>query len=170
MASTFKLIEATTLTTTQASVTFSIIPATFTDLCIKTSLRCGSTGVQIGETLVSFNSNSTNQASKRIFAYILGEVGQTRTDLLLGNLPSVSNLANTFSNDEATIFNYAGSNNKTANFYSAADSTNTDTYSKFLNITGSRWSNVSPIHSVTFTSNADFQIGSSFYLYGISNS
>jgi len=58
MANTYTLIEAKTLGSNTANVTFSSIPQTYTDLLLKTSLRY--TGSSADSVKMLFNNSSSN--------------------------------------------------------------------------------------------------------------
>ena len=168
MPATYTLISSNVLTTTAASITFSSIPATYTDLVLKCSTRLTGTS---GTTL-SLQLNSDTTANKS-FTQIRGD-GATaasnrstaETNFYIGFQNSSSTTANTFTNAEVYIPNYAGSVNKVASSFSAQESNATTAY---LYATANLWSATTVISGLTITSAGTFAIDSSFYLYGISN-
>ena len=113
MANTYTLIEAKTLTTTTASVTFSSIPQTYTDLLLKTSLRY--TGTNADAVKMLFNNSASNYTAK----WLEGSGASTSSGsqffqgIWIDTVGSSTN-ASTFSNAETYIPNYAGSNYKSA--------------------------------------------------------
>ena len=64
MANTYTLIEAKSLNTTTASITFSSIPQTYTDLLVLVSAR-GDAGGQ-RDCYISFNGSTSNFTNKLI--------------------------------------------------------------------------------------------------------
>ena len=64
MANTYTLIQAQTLVSSAASVTFSSIPGTYTDLKIVASSRNAST---FGTSYVRFNGTTTGYTYRRLF-------------------------------------------------------------------------------------------------------
>jgi hypothetical protein len=167
MANTFVLIQAQNLTSTATSITFSSIPATYTDLLIKSSIRnsgsdpingrltINGTSSGYSETLLygSGSSSAAAQASSGTF------INWTA----LGN--SGSSLSNTFSNGEIYIPNYLVAQNKPILSYSA-DENNSSAANLYFD--APLWSNTSAITSLTLTASlGSFAINSSFYLYGI---
>lgn len=171
MATTYKLIDKTTLTGTQASVTFSSIPNTYTDLLLKVSARDDNSASANGSFYtIGFNGSTTGFTAR----YLRG-TGSAVTSASFaqyaGNSVTTAQTASTFSNDEIYIPNYAGSNNKS---YSSDAVVETNATGAFATLIAGLWSNTAAITSVKIeaaNSGANlFQIGSSFYLYGIKNS
>jgi len=170
MPSTYTLISSNVLSTTAASVTFSAIPSTYTDLVIRSSVRSTDTGIRnIYLALNSITSaysatqvrglDSTASSSNRSgdSSWILGlSVGSTLT-------------ANTFSSNEWYIPNYAGSANKVCSNVNATP--NNSGSNQYDSAVANLLSNTAAITSLTLTdSGTGFAAGSSFYLYGIKNS
>jgi hypothetical protein len=160
MANTYTLIQAQTLASSAASVTFSSIPATYTDLVLRVSAR-NTTSSEIFD--FGFNGVTTNQSS----TYLNGSgSAATSAQYTLYNRsnPSTST-ASTFSNSEIYIPNYAGNTNKPVSMVGANENNGTTIY---MNTVAGLWSSTAAITSITCT--APFATGSSFYLYGIKNS
>ena len=115
MANTFELIQATTLTASQATITFSSIPSTYTDLCLKLSLRSSSSNDR-RIIFFKFNSVTSGYNDRPIRGYNSGTASQTdnggNTSFAVWDMPAANATANTFSNVELYIPNYAGSTNK----------------------------------------------------------
>jgi hypothetical protein len=110
MANTYTLIEAKSLGSTTATVTFSVIPQTYTDLKLVTSTRCndaGSLGVRI-----SFNGSTSNFSGR----YLQGAGSGTPSSGIDARRAGVSipttYTATTFTNDELYIPNYTSANYK----------------------------------------------------------
>ena len=166
MANTFTLIEAKTLTTTTASVTFSTIPATFTDLCLVFSVRgdAADNGASI-----RFNGSASNLTARNIFGDGSNDTSNISSSSIFfyGGQNSSSWTANTFNNAQVYIPNYAGSNYKSVSADTVNENNGTDAYMSF---TAGLWSDTSAITSVTILpGSGNFVQYSTFYLYGIKN-
>lgn len=172
MPSSRFLIASNTLSSSAASVTFSSIPNTYTDLLVKISAKSdrananddikmlinGSTSSVYGETNVNGNGATAASGNNTNQAYVALRSGST------GGLT-----ANVFSSTEVYVPNYnsvivhpIGSiqvqedNATTARIYATASTFNTS----------------SAITSLTFNiwTGPNFVSGSSFFLYGLKNS
>jgi hypothetical protein len=168
MANTYTLIEAKTLGSTVASVTFSAIPSTYTDLELLVSARLTGSSAPID---VRFNSNSSNYIYRSIFgtgSSVASYTGGITDRISLQYATGTDVTANTFASCKLYIPNYAGSNYKSA----SSDNTqeNNATASVMTMITH-LWSDTTAISSLyVFAGSNDFAINSTFYLYGIKNS
>jgi hypothetical protein len=168
MANTYKLIEAVTLGSDTATVTFSSIPSTYTDLQLLTSVRVDRTGTSVNMGL-RFNSNSSNYTNLALVSY-----GSTADRLYSTGLdqfgywysPGNSATADTFSNQSVYIPNYAGSSNKSVSIDSTSEHNGTDTN---LLIFSGLWDNTAAITSIALSNyqGSNLKSGSTFYLYGI---
>jgi hypothetical protein len=171
MATTFTKIDSVTVGAGgAASVTFSAIPQTYTDLVIKASVRT-SRAFTNDALSIKLNNNTTGYSSKDATYDNGGAVSYT--DLFgVGyaiNTEGNSNTANTFSNQEVYIPNYAGSNNKSFSSESVVENNGTDARVEMM---ASLWANTSAVTSITidvYTGNTLLQY-STFTLYGIKNS
>jgi hypothetical protein len=164
MPVTYKKIATVTVTTaTQAAIEFTSIPATFTDLSIKLSLRDDSANtVQIVN--ISFNGNTANFSGRNVQGNgsVAASFSQARRISLASGASSTSN---TFSNADIYIPNYAGSTNKSF----SGDSVNeNNATASFQSLDAGLWSDTSAITSVTLTPNTgNFVQYSTATLYGI---
>jgi hypothetical protein len=170
MANTYTLIDKSILTGTQASITFSSIPSTYTDLLLKVSARDNNTPSANGSYYtIGFNGSTTGFTAR----YLRGTgsaVTSATFNQYAGNSVTTAQTTNTFSNDEIYIPNYAGSNNKS---YSSDAVVETNAAGAFATLIAGLWSNTAAITSLKIEAAGGgflFQIGSSFYLYGIKNS
>ena len=168
MANTYELIEAKTLSTTTASVTFSSIPQTYTDLNLLCSIRSSRSAVA-ENVLIGFNGSTSSFSSK----IIIGQGGSGVDNATVARFIGVGNgdtsAANTFSNFSVYIPNYTSSNYKS---YSA-DAVNEDNDAlAFACLTAGLWSNTASITSIELTLALanNFKVNCTFYLYGIKNS
>lgn len=170
MANTFTKIAAVTVGSGgAASIDFTSIPGTYTDLCIKISGRTARTNV---EALLSmaFNSSSSNYSNIYIegdgsAAYSFTTSANTYN---VGFVNSSTSTANTFNNTEVYIPNYAGSNYKSFSVDNVDETNGTTIYCHLI---GGIWSDTSAITSITFTpTSGNFVQYSTITLYGISKS
>jgi hypothetical protein len=167
MANTYTLIQAQTLSTTAASVTFSAIPSTYTDLKLVTSLR--STVTNQGNVLVTFNGSSSSLSAIVLYTFSNAAYSYSDTNAF-GALQNPSNAtANTFASGDLYICGYASSNYKSM----STDTVTENNGNAQQIIASSLWSNTAAITSLTMTpqgGTGSIESGSSFYLYGIKNS
>jgi hypothetical protein len=167
MANTFTLIEAKTLSTTTASITFTSIPQTYTDLLIKFSTR-DNAGSYINNMNININESASNFAARTIMLLGGGLSSGTETTNLAFST-SATATANTFTNGEVYFPNYTLSNYKSYSADSASEN-NSATNTGAIYESG-LWSNTAAITSITFTpTSASFVAYSTFELYGIKNS
>jgi hypothetical protein len=160
MANTYEIIDKTILGSTAASVTFTAIPSTYTDLLVKVSSRNTSSS-EIFD--FGFNGVTTNQSS--VYLNGSGSAATSATYTLFGRSVQTGATASTFSNNEIYIPNYAGSTFKSVSIDAVNENNATGAFSSLV---AGLWSSTAAITSITFT--ASFDTGSSFYLYGIKNS
>jgi len=161
-----KLIESKTLASATASIEFTSIPQTFTDLLAWISLRDTATGnafyttISINGSTASFNGNQLIGNSS---------VAAWGTQLRIAGIHSGnSTTANTFSSSSLYIPNYTGSTNKSylGESVSENNSASSDSAYQILNV-GVR-ANTDAITSLTFgTNGTSLAIGSTISLYGI---
>ena len=172
MPSTYTLIKGETLASSAASYTFTAIPSTFTDLVLRWSSRETTAGAFFGSTNLRFNGVATNYS--RTYIWGTGAAASSGRQANAGSLltdegygVSAGNTSNTFSYNEVYLPSYTVSQNKPLSLIYAGENNTTTAYLQPL---AGLWSNTASITSITLTSNSTFDIGSSFYLYGIKNS
>jgi len=169
---TFTLIASSTVGSGGgvASIDFTSIPSTYTDLCLKVSARnTKNASTFLGG--IKFNSITTNFS----FKYLGGSgssafsVGGSGSEELIANGPTST--SDTFSNFELYIPNYAGSLNKSFSLDSVVEDNSSS--GNFLQVYAGLWSNTAAINSISLY---DIAYGSAFfvqhttaYLYGVSN-
>jgi hypothetical protein len=153
-----------------ATIDFTSIPATYTDLIVKTSLRCNNSGADMG-IIISFNGIGTSYADLAAYgngtaAGSVGSSGVAGVYWFYANGNTAT--ANTFSNGEFYIPNYAGSNNKSVSMDSATENNATG---NLMLLASGLWSNSAAINRITLTPNTNsFMQYSTVTLYGIKNS
>lgn len=172
MADTYKLISSVTVGSATGSITFSSIPATYTDLLVKVSPRFSAASAN--KTLViRFNSDASisNYTNKRLSGNGSAASSSSENGYNGGYVSEVnggSSTASTFSNVEIYIPNYAGSNNKPFSVDSAMENNTTTAFAQLL---VNLWNNTAAITSITLVEQGsdNFVQYSTAYLYGISN-
>ncbi len=171
MANTYTLISSTTLGSTTASVTFSSIPQTYTDLLLKISSR--TTNTSFGETIRIRPNNLTTNGSARV---LRGFSGTSTSSYTYSSVLATNNslgdgaTASTFASIDVYIPNYTSSNYKS--FSSDAVSENNAADGR-QDIIASLWSTTAAITSLILDNDStpfSFTANSTFYLYGIRNS
>ena len=170
MATTYSLIEAKTLASPTTSVTFTSIPATYTDLIIKTSVRHDGASAQDTFLITAFNG-ATGFTNTWIRGAGSGTITSSSaivgTASYVGQLPGANATSNTFDNTEIYIPSYRSSQYKPFSVYSVQENNSATAY---MGVTAGLWSNTAAITSIAFSASGNnFVSGSTFYLYGISN-
>jgi len=172
MATTYKLISSVTVGSGGASsIAFTSIPATYTDLVVKYSIRGNNADVYSGTSL-QINGATTTYSSRELAGSGNGVSSDTRTNLANGtfiqNAAGASATASTFSNGEFYIPNYTSSNYKSISNDHVSENNATEAYAA---ITANLFSTGSAITSLTILPlHATLWLQySTAYLYGISN-
>jgi hypothetical protein len=166
MATTYQLISSVTVGSGgAASMSFTSIPATYTDLVVLWSAR--SNDPQPGvNSLISFNGSTSNFSGRYLEGSGLGS-GSGSFARFVGVDNSLNSTGSTFSNNMVYISNYAGSNYKPFSADSAQENNQTQAQQT---LNGGLWSQGTAITSVTITpANGSYVQYSTAYLYGISN-
>jgi len=154
-----------------ATIDFTSIPSTYTDLVVVMSLR--STAVTDLGTIVIiliFNGSSDNRNQIRIYGAGTTTGSDSATSAgIRATLPTTTSTASTFGNLSVYFANYAGSTNKSFSVDSVAE--NNSATSNELDMTAGLWSITSAINSLSFSpTSANFAQYSTATLYGISKS
>jgi hypothetical protein len=170
MPSSRELISSSVLTGSAASVTFSSIPGTYKDLCLRVSTRADAgTADDIQITFNSTNSSYSRTNLKKNGSTITSQRGSSQSYFYMdwsGNGDAMT--ANSFGSAELYIPNYAGSTNKVMSNFGTTENNST---SQYMAIDAGLWSNTAAITSINVLSGlGNFVAGSSFYLYGIKSS
>ncbi len=162
-----KLIESKTLATAQASIEFTSIPQTYTDLLFVLSLRATGTGSDnVADGTVRFNSSTANFSYRFLGGNGINSFsGSGSAAGFIGWHPSSAATSNIFGNASLYIPNYTATTNRSYTVDAVAENNATVTYNCLL---AGLWSNSTVISNVSFfTSATDFAIGSTVSLYGI---
>jgi hypothetical protein len=172
MPVTYTLIASNVLGSDTASVTFSAIPATYTDLVLRASVRT-SRSTSSDQLKITFNGDTATNYSYRT---LLGD-GSAASSNGIGTVSSSINyyvdgntsVSNAFGSTEIYIPNYLAAANKPFSGFSVQE---TDISSAIMTAVASLWRNTAAITSIEIdqVTGPNFLTGSSFYLYGIKNS
>ena len=164
-----QIIQHQELASAQASITFSSIPQTFTDLYLVCSLRySGSFG--IANVTFRLNGSSSSIYSERMLYTSSGSVLSASTSNIdrfdFSYAPGATNTASTFSSNQFYIPNYTSSVAKSVSSEVSVESNGTP---YFEAIVAGLFNSSSAITSLTLTAqeNSTFAQYSSATLYGI---
>lgn len=142
-----------------ATIDFTSIPGTYTDLVVLLSARATSTTATI---TLSINGSTTSFTGRYLQGNGASSTSTTSTTLI-GNSDISTDTANTFSNLQLYIPNYAGSTNKS---FSVDTVTENNAATAYTQIFAGLWSNTNAITQVTLNL-ANFAQYSTAYLYGL---
>lgn len=143
-----------------ASITFSSIPATYTDLYLVTSVRNDSSNL-------TFNINPNGSTTNKTRGNLQGDGSSASSGAGTDITPlqnSSSYTANTFASSSVYICNYASSNNKSISIDSVTENNATTSYQR---LQAALWSDTTAISSLECSTASNFAQYSSFTLYGI---
>ncbi len=169
MPNTFTLIQAVTVGSGGSTdITFSSIPATYTDLCLQLSMRNSRGGTLVQEALITFNG-STSGYSERIVrgdGSVVISTSGSGANFNLNGFPGGGVTANTFGSANIYIPNYAGSTNKSVSAEFITENNGTNAYA-YMN--AMLWSNTAAITSINLAAGSTYTWlqHSTAYLYGI---
>jgi len=163
------LISTVTLGSNTASIDFTSIAATYTDLVVKFSGRTASTSNLI-DVSMRFNGSTSGYSHRNLYgtgSSVASSSNYGGTGLLyIGTVSKGLWTANTFGNTEIYIPNYSGSTNKSASVDSVSEANQSEAY-QFL--VAGLWSNTAAITSISIFQNGGdlLATGSTASLYGI---
>lgn len=170
MATYLKIASVTVGAGGASSMDFNSIPNTYTDLCLKISVRTSRAAAN--DALSIKLNNSTSSYNSRDVTYDNGGLS-SYTDLFgvgyVLNTQGNSLTSNTFSNQEVYIPNYNSSNYKSLSSESSVENNGVDARVEMM---ANLWSNTSAVTSIiiaSYTGNTILQY-STATLYGIKNS
>jgi hypothetical protein len=157
-----KLIEHQELGSTQASITFSSIPQTFTDLYLVLSVRSDG-NADIG---IKFNNSTSNFSNRYLFGNGSSASSGTVYGNYIGAAPQNTYTASTFGNFAVYIPNYAGS---TAKSYSSDAVSENNATTAIQAITAGLWNVTDAINRIDLyqLNGSNLVQYSSATLYGI---
>ena len=170
MATTYQIIASVMVGAGgQATIEFTSIPATYTDLVILSSLRTNTSPDAFDGIRMTFNNASANRSIKRLYGLGSGSPGTSSNSYMMASQASTAvNTSNTFGNGFCYIPNYRSSNYKSASSDEVSENNATTAIAE---IDANLWSDTSAITSIQLVSEnaANFVQYSTAYLYGISN-
>jgi len=163
---TMTLIQHQELASAQASITFSSIPQTYTDLFIVACLRSSRASGNDDGTILSFNSSTSNRSGRALFGVGSGSpFSFSESTMRAGSIPISLSTANTFGNMGIYIPNYTGSTAKSVSVDGVME--NNATYAAAGIIAG-LWNDTAAVTSVSISSEVATLVQySSATLYGI---
>ena len=170
MANTFELISSYTVGSGgAASIDFTSIPATYTDLCVKLSARSETSGANFW---AAVNLKLNNSSANFTYRELLGAVG---IGIYSGSgstgqftwMVDNNSTANTFGNAEIYIPNYTAATNKSISVDFVTENNGTNA---LLQFSAGLWSDTAAINQLTLSpASGDFAQYTTAYLYGVKN-
>lgn len=165
MPSTYEPIATTTLGSAAASITFSSIPATYTDLRLVLNSSVSATGSELK--LTFNNDTATNYSFTSLYGYGSTANSYRETSRVGIPLDAAFGIPNTqWALWTADIFSYAGSTFKTV--LTTGSNDNNGSGATFRNV--GLWRSTSAINRLDLSvSGITFSIGTTATIYGIKN-
>jgi hypothetical protein len=176
MPTTYKVISSTTVGSAgAATIEFSSIPDTYTDLVIRLSARTDEAGQGRSYVRLRFNNDaSTVYSYTWVYGYdgniANGVKGSAVSTGLVTIVPAPNSTASIFGNTEYYIPNYTGSAHKILSINGVSDNNSSSTF--HIGESATLWANTSAIttitlHAVDVASGNKFVEHSTATLYGI---
>jgi hypothetical protein len=165
MANTFVQIATYTATGSVATIDFSSIPSTYTDLVLKLSARSSASAIN-DYCYVQFNNAGYNSSVRFLQGSGSGASSSSESTGYIGIVDGNTATSSTFSSNEIYIPNYAGSTNKSFSVDGAMENNAT---TSFMHLVAGLWSNTAAINRITLKLDAsnNFLQYSTATLYGI---
>jgi hypothetical protein len=166
-ATSYESIATTTLSSSQATITFSGIPATYTHLQLRVLARSTAATTQ-DNAFFRLNTDTTSSYSYH-YLYGTGSAaasggGVTQTSNILDGEPGTSIGSNIFAATVLDILDYADTNKyKTSRMLTGWDGNGSGN----IALQSGLWMKTNAINTITITNGASFAANSSFALYGI---
>jgi hypothetical protein len=175
---TYTLISSNVLSSSAASVTFSAIPATYTDLVVRASTKTDAGGTYGSyNTLIELNADATTLYSRTDLSATydgsanlsLSSRGSAESYVTSKYTAELANPTSVFSSYELYIPSYTASQSKPMASYGVAERNATSIDG--ISVTAGLYRSNTAITQIklSVSSSANWVTGSSFYLYGISN-
>jgi hypothetical protein len=162
------LIQTQTLANSTTNlVTWSAIPATYTDLVLVVNAR-STYAATIDNFSLYFNDGSVGPNSRNLKGDGASATSATFTNnASTGFVPGSTVTANTFGNTIITIPNYAGSTNKPYSIDSVGENNGSTAYAM---IQAALWPSTAAVNIVAIAcTNGNFAAGSTLSLYGLTH-
>lgn len=169
MATTFtKIADVTVGSGGAASIDFSSIPSTYTDLVVKYSLR-GTESAVYNTLLHKLNNDGTD--GNYSYRYVRGSgssaTSSSGSNRYIGEGNGSTSTSNTFMNGEWYIPNYTGSQKKSSSIDSVSENNGTEAYAY---LTALLWQGTAAINRIEIIPNSgSFVQYSTATLYGVNN-
>jgi hypothetical protein len=164
-----KLIESKTLGTAQASIEFTSIPQTFTDLVVLVNARAVSASVVVSGGLF-LNSTASDTSWRALSGTGSSANSGTQsgvTDFLIGDFPAASATANTFGNALVYIPNYTGSQQKSLSSDSVSENNGTAADQKIVAGLCTKTAAITSLTVRVYQGGINLAAGSMVSLYGV---
>jgi hypothetical protein len=166
MATYIKIASVSVGSGGAANVSFSSIPATYTDLVLQLSLRDG-TGNVGNFANISLNASGSGFTGRYLNGNGASASSGSGFPQLIVEYSGGSSTANTFGNAEIYFPNYRTSNFKS---YSGTSVSENNATTAYADMAAGLWSNTAAISTITITPNTgSFVQYTTATLYGISN-
>lgn len=174
MPSSRYLISSQTLSSSAATVTFSSIPATYTDLIIRVSGKTDAAGTYgANSTLIEFNNDSSAiYSTTDLFATWDGSSNAAYSSQWTGEsyvrsryTAELANPTSVFGSYEIYIPSYTASQNKPISAFGITERNATGIDG--INATAGLYRSSTAISQIKLSPQANWVSGSSFYLYGL---
>lgn len=153
MASIYPISTVTVGSGGSATIDFTSIPSTYTDLLLLISARDGQSGSDFVSPLIKFNNSTANYDFKYLGFAAGSDVSYNYSVFnanIIGYMPGSNTTANYFMNTSIYIPDYAGSTNKSVsidNVYSL----NSTSASVYWGYSAGTWSQTAAINQLTLT-------------------
>lgn len=170
MPNTFTKIASVTVGAGgSASMDFTSIPATYTDLCIKLSGRSARAAQQVDNLFITFNSTTSGYTMKALSGSGSAASSSGYSSRYASfSVDAAGSTSSTFSSHEIYIPNYAGSNYKS---YSADSVSENNASNAQSDLVAGLWSNTAAITSISLLPEVSTWVQyTTATLYGIKNS
>lgn len=148
-----------------ATIDFTGIPQTYTDLVLVSSVRTSRAAYHESLTM-SFNGLTTNRTNRRIYADGTGAASTNDTTMYGGQAAGATATASTFGSSMTYVPNYSGSSNKSSSNDGVSENNATNALAM---LNANLWSSTAAITQITLTpeNGGTIQQYSTVTLYGI---
>jgi hypothetical protein len=152
-----------------ATIDFTSIPSTYTDLCVLISARDTAAN---GTIYLTFNGNGSSYSMRRLNGQgtVASSDAPAFSSGIYFSMTGTNETANTFGNASVYVPNYAGSTNKSLLVDSVPENNGSTLNNELMSLVAGLWSNSAAINRVTLAANTVFAQYSTATLYGVSKS
>jgi hypothetical protein len=170
MANTYKLIASASLSTTTATVTFSSISSSYTDLVLRASYRIDNAGAYGQNPYLVLNSDTSgyhNQFLQGNGSSISASYSNS-SQLEMQSADSAGNTSNTFTIQEVYFYLYKSNATKIISQFKSSEN---DSSGNEMHVYANYYPQTTAISSILVDiASGSFVANSTFWLYGIKNS